>query len=64
MVRGSYSYPTSVGEEVVVTVEGLASVNQYIVSYQYITDLGNTPPSQPADPFLTPGEYRWAVAVI
>ena len=56
MVRGSYSYPTSVGEEVVVTVEGLASVNQYIVSYQYITDLGNTPPSQPADPFLTPGE--------
>ena len=50
------------GEEVLVTVGGLESVNYYIVSYQYITDLGNTPHSQPADPFLTPGQYSgWRV---
>ena len=42
MVTGSYPYPSSVGEEVLVTVAGLESVNYYIVSYQYITDLGNT----------------------
>ena len=58
VVTGSYSYPSSQGEEVLVRVSGLASVNFYIASYQYITDLGNTPPSQPSDPVLTPGQSQ------